>query len=387
MGKVLLVRYGEIHLKGQNRPYFEKMLVRRIEQVLLEPEAKVVKAEGRFFVPNVQDAEAVGRRVARVFGVHSVSVADELDKDLELIAACAVRQLEELGGRGTFKVRARRSDKRFPLDSMEIGRELGHRILEALPALKVDVHHPDWEVGVEIREQAYVYTRIIPGVGGMPVGCNGKAISLLSGGIDSPVSSYMIAKRGVAVEFVHFDSFPFTSERSLNKVRELARILAEYAGTVKLHVVHFTEIQQAIYDTCPDAHLTLVMRRLMMRIANAIAREREALALVTGESVGQVASQTIEALVTTDDVADMPVFRPLIGMDKVEIMDYAARIGTYETSILPYEDCCTVFVPRHPTTRPKLEDIRRSEALLPYGEMVSRAVAERTVEEITFEYR
>jgi len=311
--------------------------------------------------------------VRRVFGIHSVSPAWEMDKDFEMIAAKCVELSKDL--KGTFKVMARRSDKKFPMTSMEMNAEIGGRILDANPNLTVDVHKPMHEVSVEVRDKAYVYVGEIMAVGGLPMGTGGKGMLLLSGGIDSPVAGFQLMRRGVNVNAVHFFSFPYTSERAKEKVIELARILGTYGGGMRVFVVPFTEIQMQIHEKCPDSLGTLLMRRYMMRIANRIARQHGAQALITGENLGQVASQTMEALGCTDAVCDLPVFRPLIGLDKLEITEQAIKIGTYETSILPYEDCCTVFTPRHPTTKPKVEQLIEAEQALDTEALVAEAIA------------
>ena len=321
-----------------------------------------------------QDMAQCIERVCKVFGVHSVSPAVEMDKDYEAIAAQCVEMMR--GKTGSFKVSARRSDKRFPMDSMVLQRELGGKILEAMPHLKVDVHKPDHVMSVEIRDFAYLYVDEVMGVGGMPMGTGGRAALLLSGGIDSPVAGWSIMKRGVQVQGIHFHSFPYTSERAKQKVLDLAAIMGEYAGNMLVHVVSFTEIQLAIHEKCPDELGTVLMRRYMMRIAQRLAQKNHCQALITGESIGQVASQTMEALVCTDQVVDMPVFRPLIGMDKLEIMDIARKIGTYETSIQPFEDCCTAFTPRHPCTKPKIEDLIQAEQALDSEALIQKAVEE-----------
>ena len=387
MAKVVLLRYCEIHLKGQNRPYFERLLVSAVKGALRKfPAARVERGEGRYFVKGLSDEEfpAAMSALEKVFGVHSLSPAVELNKDEDAIAAAAVEQVRDYLAKynkasATFKVECKRADKRFPYNSMQYAAKLGGVILDAFPNVSVDVHDPDFRVYVEIRENAYVYADIIPGQGGMPLGSNGKAHLLLSGGIDSPVAGYMVAKRGVRIEAVHYESFPYTSERAKEKVISLARILTQYTGPIKLHIVNFTDIQMAIYEKCPEEMLTVIMRRFMMRIAERIARENGGQALITGESIGQVASQTIESLTVTNSSVDMPVFRPLIGMDKIEIMDRAEKLGTYETSILPYEDCCTVFVPKHPTTRPKLAAIEEAESILPVEEMIADALKKTEV--------
>ena len=373
MQHVLLIRYAEIHLKGLNRGFFERLLIQNIRTALAGYSCKVSKADGRFYVTDLDEAllQPALQRLTRVFGIHSVSVAALLPKNLDDIVAYAVEQLQ--GHTGSFRVNARRSDKSFPLNSMELGAEIGGRIVEALN-LPVDLHHPQLQVHVEIRENAYVYTQIFMGAGGMPVGSNGKAAVLLSGGIDSPVAAWMIAKRGVEICAVHFHSFPYTSEQAKQKVVDLLTILSQWCGKAKLFVVPFTEIQQQIYEKCPESEITVLMRRCMMRIAQRIALQQGCGALVTGESIGQVASQTLEALNCTNSVVTMPVFRPLIGMDKIEIIERAQKIGTFETSNLPYEDCCTIFVPKHPVTHPKIERMEKSETVLDIETLIENAV-------------
>lgn len=374
MRDVLLVRFGEVHLKGQNRPYFLRKLVSNVRRAVEDIGGHVWLADSRIYVSQAQDMAQCIERVCKVFGVHSVSPAVEMDKDYEAIAAQCVEMMR--GKTGSFKVSARRSDKRFPMDSMVLQRELGGKILEAMPHLKVDVHKPDHVMSVEIRDFAYLYVDEVMGVGGMPMGTGGRAALLLSGGIDSPVAGWSIMKRGVQVQGIHFHSFPYTSERAKQKVLDLAAIMGEYAGNMLVHVVPFTEIQLAIHEKCPDELGTVLMRRYMMRIAQRLAQKNHCQALITGESIGQVASQTMEALVCTDQVVDMPVFRPLIGMDKLEIMDIARKIGTYETSIQPFEDCCTVFTPRHPCTKPKIEDLIQAEQALDSEALIQKAVEE-----------
>jgi len=369
MEHLLLVRYGEIFLKGLNRPFFEKLLVKRTREALEEfSGAEVIRGDGRFYISGYkeEDERAVIGRIREVFGLHSVCPAVKTDKEFKTVCEAAAGKLRDAlkGGQSTFKVEARRADKKYPMDSMEIAREAGAFLLDNVEGAKVDIHNPDITVAIEIRDAAYCYAEVIPCAGGMPVGSNGRAALLLSGGIDSPVAGYMVAKRGVEICAVHFHSFPYTGEKARQKVIDLAKILARSAGNIKLHIVHFTDIQTEIYQKCPGEELTIIMRRFMMRIAEKLARQDGAQALVTGESVGQVASQTMQSLYVTDSVVGMPVFRPVIGMDKIEIMDYARKIGTYETSILPYEDCCTVFVAKHPVTRPRMANIERSESVL-----------------------
>lgn len=387
---VLLIRYGEIHLKGLNRPFFEKQLQSAIQDALagMGTEVRVTRAQSRMYVYGLGEGqlEQAIDRLTRVFGVHSVSPALAVEVSWESIAEAAKSLVGEAlrpGECKSFKVFARRADKQFPMTSDEINRKLGEVLLQSFEGLRVDVHHPELKVGVEVRERGFVYVREIPCAGGMPVGCNGRAALLLSGGIDSPVAGYMIARRGVSLAAVHFFSYPYTSERARDKVVDIARILSRYAGEIRLHLVPFTEIQLAIYEQCPKSETTVLMRRLMMRIAERIAQAEGALALVTGEAIGQVASQTMESLACTNDAVNLPVYRPLIGFDKNDIIARAREIDTYETSILPYEDCCTVFVPQHPVTRPKLEAIRKSEARVDFTEMIQRALDETEVIEVT----
>ena len=373
MRELLLVRYGEIFLKGLNRPTFIRALVKRIKHAVKELGGSVTMNDSRIFVTDVTDIDEAIRRVTKVFGVHSVCPAVEMPKeDFEAVAAQAVKMMEGLSG--TFKVTARRSDKRYPLDSPTINGELGHRILVAHKALHVDVKHPDHVLNVEIRDMAYLYCKVVPAVGGMPVGTNGRATLLLSGGIDSPVAGWMIAKRGVHINAVHFHSYPYTSDRAKEKVLDLARILSESCCGIRVHIVPFTKIQMEIHEKCPDEYTTLIMRRFMMRIAERVAISEKSEALITGESIGQVASQTMTALGTTDMVVSMPVFRPLIGFDKREIIDIAEKIGTMETSSLPYEDCCTVFTPRHPATHPKMDKILEGEGKLDMEALIQEAI-------------
>ena len=374
MRELLLVRYGEIFLKGLNRPVFLKALVKRVKQAVAPLGGTVWLHDGRVFVADARDMDECVRRVTKVFGVHSVCPAVEMDKDsFEAVCEQAVRMMDGLTG--TFKVVARRSDKRYPLDSPAINAEMGGCILRSNKGLSVDVKNPDHIMNVEIRDKAYLYVRVIMAVGGMPVGTNGRATLLLSGGIDSPVAGWMIAKRGVRISAVHFHSYPYTSDRAKEKVLDLARILSESCCGVRVHVVPFTRIQMEIHEKCPEEYTTLIMRRFMMRIAERVARLEHAEALITGESIGQVASQTMAALGTTDSVVDMPVFRPVIGFDKAEIVDLARKIGTFETSSLPYEDCCTVFTPRHPATNPKMEKILEGESKLDVDGLIDEAIA------------
>ena len=380
MERLVLIRYGEIYLKGQNRPFFEKMLINNIRKAI-EPfgQGKVFRAQGRIYIENIQVERAALDRLSKVFGAIGINPAWKTDKDIDAIKTMVKTVMEDALEKSakdhvTFKVESRRADKTFPIGSMDLSREMGAFILQNFPGLKVDVHNPDIKINLEIREYAYAYHENIPGAGGMPVGTNGKTALLLSGGIDSPVAGWMIAKRGVQLMAVHYHSFPYTSDKAKEKVIDLCRLLTQYCGPIRLHVVPFTEIQQELYEKCPDGLLTILMRRYMMRIAEIIAKRDGAQALVTGESIGQVASQTLEGLASTDDAVSLPVFRPLIGLDKTEIVEIAEKINTYETSILPYEDCCTVFVPRHPVTKPKLDKVRQAETLIDGSALIERAL-------------
>lgn len=380
---IILVRYGEIHLKGLNRPYFENLLMRNMRAALKAFDGvKVARGDGRIYVTEFEesDAKAVAQALTKVFGIYSLSIAVEVEKDLDAINKKALEitrdYMEKYGlKKATFKVEAKRSDKRFPLNSMEVAAQVGGFVYNEIEGLSVDVHKPDFKVYVEVRDRAYCYVDIIMGQGGMPVGSSGKAMLMLSGGIDSPVAGYMIAKRGVKIEAIHYHSAPYTSEAAKQKVCDLAKIISAYTGPIRLHVVPFTEIQMEIYKNCPHEDLVIIMRRFMMRIAQKVARENKALAIVTGESVAQVASQTLESMAVTNSVVDMPVLRPLVGMDKIDIIKISEKIDTYETSILPYEDCCTVFVPKHPVIKPKKENIEKFESVLPIDELVEKAVA------------
>ncbi len=381
MERVILVRYTEIHLKGLNRPYFEQKLVDNMRSALRGIPSRIDREHGRIYVmdiPDVQFDEAISR-LTRVFGIHSVSPALAVDKDWQSVCSTAYMLMDkeiEKNSNFSFKVFARRSDKHYFMNSDGINRELGHLILERYPSVRVDIHKPEVSLSVEIRDRAYLYCEEIPCANGMPVGTAGRATLLISGGIDSPVAGYMMAKRGLILSAVHFYSYPYTSERARDKVVDLTRLLSRYAGPIRLHLVPFTDIQMTIYEQCPSKETTVIMRRLMMKIAQRIAEKEGARALITGEALGQVASQTLESLCVTNDAVTMPVFRPLIGFDKDDIMDLSRKIGTYETSILPYEDCCTVFVPKHPVTKPVLEDLRASEAKVDFSEMIEHAISD-----------
>ncbi len=386
MKKIILVRYGEIILKGLNRPVFEDKLIGNIKSAILKSgNVKIFKSQGRIYIEPFSDDydfDFVIDKITKIFGVVSVSPVWKIDTDYAQIKETALKlasKLIEQNGYKTFKLETKRGNKRFPMQSPEISADVGGYILENLQGLTVDVRNPDFVIYLEVRESSYVYSEIIKAYGGMPLGSNGKALLLLSGGIDSPVAGWMMGKRGVEIEAVHFYSYPYTSERAKQKVVDLAQILSQYCGKFRLHVVPFTEIQLAINDNCPEEQLTIIMRRIMMRIAEIIARKTGSMALITGESMGQVASQTMQSLYCTDSAVNMPVFRPLIGMDKVEVVDLARKIDTFETSILPYEDCCTVFVAKHPQTKPKLEKIMQSEEAVDFEPLIEKAVAETEV--------
>ncbi len=371
MYKSFLIKYGEIAIKGKNRYLFEEALVRQIRYALqfIEGEFQTRRAQGRIYVDALSeyDYDEVIGALTTVFGIVGICpVVLTEDKGFDELAKDVIQYLDQEypDKNKTFKVRARRARKNYPMDSMELNAELGGKILDAFPEMKVDVHNPDILVCVEIREEINIYSKEIKGPGGMPIGANGKAMLLLSGGIDSPVAGYMIAKRGVAVDAVYFHAPPYTSERAKQKVIDLARILSKYAGPVQLHIVNFTDIQLSIYEHCPHAELTILMRRYMMRIAEHFALGQNCLGLITGESIGQVASQTLQSLAATNAVCNLPVYRPLIGFDKNEIIDISVKIDAYETSIQPFEDCCTIFVAKHPVTKPNLRVIERSEKKL-----------------------
>ena len=381
MRKVLLVRYGEVFLKGANRPHFLKILTDNVKRAVKPMGGHVWMSDSRIYVSDVEDMDECVRRVRKVFGLYSVSPAIECEKDLDEIAAHCVEMMKPYSV--TFKVFGKRSDKKFPMNSLEFAAEIGGRILDANPNLTVDIHKPQHKLHVEVRDKCYICCEEIMAVGGLPMGTGGRAALLLSGGIDSPVAGYNLMKRGVRCCAIHFQSPPYTGELARDKVMQLAKELAEYSGGMRVYLVPFTKCQLEIHEKCPEGLGTLITRRFMMRIAQEIAKQYEAQALITGESLGQVASQTMEALCCTDAVVDMPVFRPLIGMDKTEIMEIARNIGTYETSILPYEDCCTVFTPRHPVTRPKLDTMPKAESRLDVEALVREAV-ENTQMEIVY---
>ncbi len=386
--KIYIVRCGEVALKGQNKPYFERMLVQRIKKVLKDyPDCEVSRVDGLIFVrtPSETLKEDILRRVGHVFGVDSISPAEEIAIDglpeeevLNRIGVVAVDMMLSLiraKDVKTFKVDARRADKTFPVESPQIGRIIGAKVLKGCKVLSVDVHNPDCLLFVNVRRGfAYVYEQKISGFGGLPLGTNGKGLVLLSGGIDSPVAAFMMAHRGMLIEALHFHSFPYTSQRAWEKVKDLAGLLTVYCGRIQIHSINLLPIQEQIAANCPEEEMTILVRRFMMRIAERVAKDNNCMMLITGENLGQVASQTAEAIVVTDAAVTMPVMRPLIAMDKVDIMDKAKEIGTFDVSILPYEDCCTVFLPKHPSTKPKLEKILESEAKIQVEELILAAL-------------
>jgi len=385
MKEIVLLKYGELALKGANRYTFESILVKNIRRRLRDlGDFKIDKAQSTITVTPTDDAvdmDEVFDRISHVFGIVALSRSAVIEKDMDAIISSIGYLDEALENVKTFKVNAKRADKKFPLGSPEICTQLGHHILERHPHLSVDVHNPDLVVWCEIRDKyAYLHAGQYAGAGGIPVGSGGKAALLLSGGIDSPVAGYMMAKRGLEMSAIHFASPPYTSDRALLKVKELCRKMSAYTGRVKLHVVPFTEIQQLIGENCPEEYFTIIMRRFMMEIASKIAENNNCGALVTGESLGQVASQTMQAIACTDAAATIPVLRPVIGMDKEEIVTIARKIDTFETSILPYEDCCTVFTPRHPRTKPHIADVIAAESAMERESLIEAAVRDTEIE-------
>ena len=383
-----LIKYAEIGTKGKNRYMFEDALIRQIRYALssVDGEFDVTKESGRIYVKALgeYDYDDTIEALKRVFGIADICPMVQIDdKDYENLKKHVVEYMDQVypDKNITFKVDARRGDKQYPVSSEQINRDMGEAILDAFPEMKVDVHHPDVLLRVEIRQKVNLFSLMIPGPGGMPIGTNGQAMLLLSGGIDSPVAGYMIAKRGVTIDATYFHAPPYTSDRAKQKVVDLAKLAARYSGPMDLHVVNFTDIQLYIYEKCPHEELTIIMRRYMMRIAEAIAKESDCLALITGESIGQVASQTLQSLGVTNAVCELPVMRPLIAFDKQDIVDISLKIDTYETSVLPYEDCCTIFVAKHPVTKPNLKRIEMSETKLSekLDEMVKTAIETREV--------
>ena len=366
MEKVIIVRYCEIHLKGKNRGYFEKIFMMNLEKALVGIRHEIRKPSGRYIVENFDQTrtEEILKKLSRVFGTHTLSSAYKVPAELEMIYDTVKKIAPESG---SFKVITNRANKSFPLNSMQLNAEIGGRLLQDFPNLTVDVHAPQHEICIDIRENgdALIFSGHIKGAGGMPVGTSGKGVLLLSGGIDSPVAGYMIAKRGMVLEALHFHSYPYTNMQAREKVEELARILSGYTGGMTLHVVSVTHIQEAIHKHCPAEMMITLLRRFMMRIAERLAEQVGGQCIITGESLGQVASQTIEGMTSSGSVVEnLPILRPLVGFDKTEIIERAREIGTFETSIQPYEDCCTVFLPKHPLIRPKMEDVLRAEQKL-----------------------
>ena len=386
---IFIVRCGEVALKGMNKPYFEKMLVNRIKKLLKKfDNVEAYRHEGLIFVraDKKHDPEMIIGEISKVFGVASISPALECESELNSIGDAAVALMMDLiekKGIKTFKVDAKRADKNFPVKSPEIARIIGAKVLVGCKVLKVDVHNPDCVLFVDLRkDKSYVFEQKISGFGGLPLGTNGKGMVLLSGGIDSPVAAWMMAKRGMLIEAVHFHSYPYTSQRAQEKVEDLARIIAQYCGRFKMNVINLLPIQEQIVENCPEEETTILVRRFMMRIAEKVAQKSGCTMLITGETLGQGASQTAEALVVTDATVKMPVMRPLIALDKVDIIQKAKDIGTFETSIMPYEDCCTVFLPKHPATKPKLEKILESESKLDVDALVEAAVEKMEIIDI-----
>lgn len=392
MFQAFLIKYAEIAVKGKNRYLFEDALVHQIVRALKEAdgEFKVYKTQGRIHVDALSDFdyEEVTEALTRVFGITAICPVVVLeDEGFEKLCEEVVNYVDAVypDKNKTFKVNSRRARKNYPLESMEINAKVGEAVLNAYEEMKVDVHNPEIMIHIEVRERIYLYSISIPGAGGMPIGTGGKATLLLSGGIDSPVAGYMIAKRGVTLEAVYFHAPPYTSERAKQKVVDLAKIVSRYAGEMKLHVINFTDIQKYIYDKCPHDELTIIMRRYMMRIAEAIALENHSLGLITGESIGQVASQTMQSLLVTNDACEsLPVYRPLIGFDKQQIVEISEKIDAYETSIQPFEDCCTIWVAQHPVTKPNLGIIKKHELNLSeqIDAMFEEAIATREIIEI-----
>lgn len=377
--RVISISLGEVALKGLNRGYFENMLIRQIKNITKKyGNPRIYREQGKIYIQaEYKYFDDIIPKVKNIFGIAYVSPCIKIEKNMNDIEKASILATKEAVGREnieTFKVQTKRIDKNFPIKSPEVSKKIGSVILNENMGINVDVHNPDIYVYIDIKDNCYVYTQRFKGYGGLPVGTNGKGLLLLSGGIDSPVAGFMMAKRGVKLSAVHYHSYPFTSERAEEKVKDLAKILSIYCGDIKLYSVNILNIQKEINDKCPEDEMTIISRRFMTKIAERIALKEELDALVTGESLGQVASQTIKGLSVTDRSVKLPIFRPLIGLDKVEIIDIAKDIGTYETSILPYEDCCTVFLPKHPVTRPKLEDIEESEKNLDVEKIIEEAL-------------
>lgn len=379
---IYIIRCGEVSLKGMNKPYFERVLLERLKKAFKFNnfnDADMRWIDGLIIaeVPSIYDSEEIIRAASKVFGVASVSYAIKTGKEIEEISNDAIIFMKDIMLKEdikTFKVKAKRADKTYPIQSPEIARMIGGAILKGINSLSVDIHNPDCELHIDVRrEGTYIYRNKVKAFGGLPLGTNGRGLLLMSGGIDSPVAAFMMAKRGMTIDAIHFHSYPYTSQRALDKVKRLVKQLSSYMGDINLHIVNLLPIQEEIVKNCPASEVTILVRRFMMRIAEIIAKKNEDMMLITGESLGQVASQTAEALVVTDSSVNIPVMRPLIAMDKVDIMDLAKEIDTYEISIEPYEDCCTVFLPKHPVTKPKLNYIENSESALKVQELINSA--------------
>ncbi len=379
---IYIIRCGEVSLKGMNKPYFERVLLERLKKAFKFNnfnDADIRWIDGLIIaeVPSIYDSEEIISAASKVFGVASVSYAIKTGKEIEEISNDAIIFMKNIMLKEdikTFKVKAKRADKTYPIQSPEIARLIGGAILKGINSLSVDIHNPDCELHIDVRrEGTYIYRNKVKAFGGLPLGTNGRGLLLMSGGIDSPVAAFMMAKRGMTIDAIHFHSYPYTSQRALDKVKRLVKQLSSYIGDINLHIVNLLPIQEEIVKNCPASEVTILVRRFMMRIAEIIAKKNEDMMLITGESLGQVASQTAEALVVTDSSVNIPVMRPLIAMDKVDIMDLAKEIGTYEISIEPYEDCCTVFLPKHPVTKPKLNYIENSESALKVQELINSA--------------
>lgn len=378
---IYIIRCGEIALKGQNKPFFERLLVERIKKGMKNyDDIKIQRSEGLIYLyaPKEYNIDKIIDDVSKIFGVDSISHAIEVESDMDKIGeACVSYMLNLIAEKGikTFKVEAKRADKDFPIQSPQIAKTIGGKVLIGCKILSVDVHKPDCRLFIDLRKfKTYIYTDKFAGFGGLPLGTNGRGMVLLSGGIDSPVAAWMMAKRGMWIEATHFHAYPYTSERAKEKVVDLARILALQCGKIKINNINLVKIQQEINEKCQEQYITIISRRFMMKIAEIIAKENQCQMLITGENLGQVASQTVLGIVATDQAVGMPVMRPLIAMDKVDIMKIARKIGTFETSIQPYEDCCTIFLPKHPSTRPKIEDVLREENLLNIDQLIDQAI-------------
>lgn len=375
-GNVILIRYGELYLKGKNKDYFENTLKNNIRKKLADVDCKIYFGRGRYVVKEYASADerCVIDKLRQIFGIYSISVARRCGYEFEEIAALAI---DMTPNSGTFRVTAHRSYKKYPLDSLQINMKIGERVLQAKPQLSVDLHSPNYILNIDVRENGdvYMYDSVIKCAGGMPYGTGGKGLLLLSGGIDSPVAGYMLAKRGMSICALHFHSYPYTSQAAKDKAISLARIIAEYCPNIKLMCISLTEIQESIHKNCKPNYMITLVRRFMMRIAQRIAKDNDCGCIINGESLGQVASQTIESITVTNAVVDMPVFRPLIGMDKDEIIEIAQKIGTFKKSIEPYEDCCTVFLPDFPLIKPSIEKVEEQESLIKeYDELIERAI-------------